>query len=302
MDADGNAPCGLPKKPKDCKKNGVYNIGTHMGNDENQDLCDPLSKIHHPAPARAQMDGDDCDPYVNVAHKANDGNRGLCNFKPISHGYRLVDDFIFSDRSLVGVFTRLRPSVQELFQWSKSNWVSKLRSIWGFKIVGEGFFKIEFFDKDDCEFVFENGPWFMGVAGLTLKRWNPNFDPQNPGPLNTPVWMSLPDLPLEFWNEETLVKICSVVGNVLQIDESGSSTIARVCVEVDLREGLPSTVNLRCSGVSVTQELDYDGIPFRCKVCRSTEHQEGSCPRKGTKSSRKKGNVLMSSGLWSSGK
>eukprot|EP01018_Ginkgo_biloba_P030911 Gb_13691 [translate_table: standard] len=216
-----------------------------------------------------------------------EGN-GLCN---PSFAYKLVDDFIFSDRSLIGRFTGKSPTLQDLSHWSKINWASVLKSICMFKTLGEGFFKIEFFSQEDCEYVLENGPWFMGVAGLSLKRWSSDFDPQNPGPLKTPIWLSLANLPLDFWEERSLIKVCSAVGKVLKISEATrkkSSPTAKVCVEVDLSEGLLPTIDLRASGVTYTQDLDYDGVPFRCKVCHSIEHLEGSCPKNLRKNMMKK--------------
>lgn len=251
---------------EDCKKNEVANPEPGLGGEE--DDCTPGKDNDNPPPK----------PTTSF-------NR-----------YKLVDDFIFCDRSLVGRFTRVRPSLQELSQWSKTYWVSKLRSIWMFRSLGEGFFKIEFFDEEDCHFVLENGPWFMGVAGLSLKRWTPQFDPQNPGPLKTPVRMTLPDLPPELWNDESLIKICSAVGRVLDIVHE-TTEIARVCVEVDLSKGLLPMLDLQCGETSLKQELDYEGIPFRCKVCRSAEHLEGACPKKSTKTGRKKGAVIVSNGL-----
>ena len=100
-----------------------------------------------------------------------------------------MHDFIFCDRSLVGRFDHINPTLQHLQQWSAKLWRPQLTSNWMFKIRGAGFFKIEFFYEDDCQFVLNNGPWFMGEVRLSLGRWSPDFDPQNPGPFKTPIWV-----------------------------------------------------------------------------------------------------------------
>jgi hypothetical protein len=188
--------------------------------------------------------------------------------KPM-YEYELVDDFVFGDKSLIGWFALKRPTLEELSEWAEKNWESELNSTWILKDIGEGFFKFEFFSEDDCEFVLENGPWFMGVAGLSLKRWSPDFDPQNPGRLKTPIWVRLLNLPLKFSDEASIIKICSEVGKVLKVAEPAKKgsitigTIGRVCVEVDLGEGLPTSLNIQASGKSHKQELYYEGITFR---------------------------------------
>ncbi|GLJ15018.1 hypothetical protein SUGI_0245230 [Cryptomeria japonica] len=267
VNGDNILSCGYPSKQENCEQSEVVKPGK----------------------------ADDCS---RGTRKSSNNNQNICNsvFKSniLEYPYKRVDDFIFSDKSLVGRFTRMmRPSVPELSQWSHINWLPKLKSILMFKILANGFFKIEFFCHEDCEFVLENGPWFMGTAGLSIKRWSPNFDPQNPGPLKTPVWMILLDLPLEFRNEDLLIKICSKVGKVLQIAESttemnGQTSAARACVEVDLKEGLMESLDLQCKGTTWKQDLDYEGIPFRCKICRSADHLDGSCPKSSAKNVRKK--------------
>ena len=103
--------------------------------------------------------------------------------------YMSVDDFIFHDKSLVGRFVHMNPTVQEFSRWSEMQWSRNLRSKWILKILGEGVFKIEFFYEDDCQFVLNKDPWFMGEARLSLERWPPYFDPQNLGPFKTPIWV-----------------------------------------------------------------------------------------------------------------
>lgn len=248
-----------------------------------------------PAPAVPRMDTNEVDPQDYTVPMQNEDAQTGTNDRNIEktgvdlsnpgsepvNEYMSVDDFIFSEKSLVGRFTLMNPTLQQLALWSGKQWRPKLRSNWMFKIMGEEFFKIEFFSQADCEFVLENGPWFMGAAGLSLKIWSPDFDHRNPGLLKTPIWMRLMNLPVEFWSEDALLNICSVIGKVLKISELVVYTTRSVCVEVDLSEGLNSEIILEVgNNYTHALKLDYEGIPFICSVCHGTEHLEGACPRR----------------------
>uniref|UniRef100_A0A0C9QND9 TSA: Wollemia nobilis Ref_Wollemi_Transcript_18637_1149 transcribed RNA sequence n=1 Tax=Wollemia nobilis TaxID=56998 RepID=A0A0C9QND9_9CONI len=202
------------------------------------------------------------------------------------HECNWVHDVVFMCDSLVCRFTCIKPSVQDLCNWSKKHWGPKLRSIWTFEALANGFFKVNFLSQLDCKFVMDNGPWFMGSAGLSLKCWSPDFDPKNPGPMRTPIWVKLLYFPCDYWFQCNLIKVCAAVGKVLKISEVSKkkrSLIARVCVEVDPSKKLPSTISLCYHGVVYTGVLRYEGIPFRCKVCHSADHREGCCSSKNKK-------------------
>jgi len=77
----------------------------------------------------------------------------------------------------------------------------------------------------------------------------------------TPVWVHLANLPLHFWNYSVSKSIGNLQGkylktNVLQ-SEIGLFTYARVCMEIDLSEGLPVKGEKQW-----TQILDYENIGF----------------------------------------
>lgn len=61
-----------------------------------------------------------------------------------------------------------------------------------------------------------------------------------------PVWFSLPILPIHLFNKHCLFSIISVVGCCLITNAATTavcrSSVAPVCIEVDLRKELPSSV------------------------------------------------------------
>ena len=76
---------------------------------------------------------------------------------------------------------------------------------------------------------------------------------------------------------------------------------AKICVEVDLEKGMSEAINLNMEGWSHLQAVDYERIPFKCKVCdeyghlakfcqKKTQLEEGEIPREEwNKVNRKKG-------------
>ena len=54
-------------------------------------------------------------------------------------------------------------------------------------------------------------------------------------------------------------------------------TCARICVEVALERGLPEVVKFKVDSWVHIQQLDYEQIPFKCKVYHEYGHFENRC-------------------------
>ena len=53
---------------------------------------------------------------------------------------------------------------------------------------------------------------------------------------------------------------------------------AKILVELDITKGLPAKFEILCHERLFIQRLDFQGIPFRCSVCRETGHLRRECP------------------------
>lgn len=108
-----------------------------------------------------------------------------------------------------------------------------------------------------------------------------------------PVWVRLHNLPLHFWHLKVLTTIGNSLGKFLKIDEDrvnrGIFTFARICVEVDLSQGLPEHITLKYNNSLRIQLLDYENTTFRCRSCMQTGHLQFNCPlsRQGPKGKKK---------------
>ena len=54
---------------------------------------------------------------------------------------------------------------------------------------------------------------------------------------------------------------------------------ARICVEVDLNNLLPDSMEIFLGPSSWIQQLDYETLPFRCRIFREYGHLQCKCPQ-----------------------
>lgn len=95
------------------------------------------------------------------------------------------------------------------------------------------------------------------------KVWDPGFDFKKKVLRMIPLWIKLPNLPLQCWSLESLSRIGSLLGKHVYADDCTSRvdriTYARMLIEMDITDELPNTVKLRDpQGKIFTQEIIYD--------------------------------------------
>ncbi len=113
------------------------------------------------------------------------------------------------------------------------------------------------------------------------KPWHMDFDPLSESFNKIPTWVRLPNFPLHLWQDSIFETIGNAIGDFLYVDADTSdilhSTCARFLVDLDISKGLPEAIYLDSPRGSWTQLLDYEGIPFRCKICHLTSHIAARC-------------------------
>ena len=98
------------------------------------------------------------------------------------------------------------------------------------------------------------------------------------------MWVRLPNLPIHCWNVQALEKIGNALGRFIdKAENKGQYSCARICVEVDLEAGLPEAVKLSVGSWSHFQKLDYEQLPFKCRLCHEHGHFQRSFPKAQTK-------------------
>lgn len=185
-----------------------------------------------------------------------------------------------AERGLVGQFKGLWPSPKTVQKWVERNWTASIDGKISIRFCGRGYYTFHFETKEDRDLIF--GPYFMDTRGLYLNRWTPDFDPKMDIPNVFPVWVRLPHLPLHCWGDDSIKAIGNAVRKYIDRCEPKENmhACARICVEVDLGKGLPEANKIKVDQWTHIQQLDYEQIPFKCKVCHKYGHFANRCKKK----------------------
>jgi len=145
-----------------------------------------------------------------------------------------------------------------------------------------------FDSTEDRGLIFQNGPYFIGPQGLYLNKWSTDFDPAQDVPKAVPVLVRLPHLPLHCWNQNSLQAIGNALGKYIdQAPRKDQYSCARICVEVDLEIGLPEAIQLSVANWTHIQELDYEQLPFKCRLCHEYGHFARYCKKRNEETTEK---------------
>lgn len=118
-----------------------------------------------------------------------------------------------------------------------------------------------FYEKGDYYHVLENGPWIVLGHYLTVNRWRPNLRPTLEDIATTYIWARLLDSPIEFFNEELLIRVGKHLSKAIKVDpQKCQEAVSRACVEICLKKLLVPQVNIQ----GHTQTIEYEGLHQVC--------------------------------------
>lgn len=100
-----------------------------------------------------------------------------------------------------------------------------------------------------------------------------------------PIWIQLPGLCLNLWNDRCLSKIASMVGRPISTDKLNATkdrlSYARVLMEVTMPNVLAKTIEIRKPrGRTRKQPVVYEFYPRWCNHCKFLGHDEDHCGKK----------------------
>lgn len=143
-----------------------------------------------------------------------------------------------------------------------------------------GFYAVQFNSLEDYNNVLYKGPWMVVDHYILVQRWRPNFLNSAKTVSKVAVWVRIPELPLELYNDKFLTRLGATMGKLLKVDRLTSfqhrGQFARICVELDLSKPLVPQVVVR----GVPLKLVYEGLHAICFSCGVYGHRMGSCSSK----------------------
>ncbi|KAH0657995.1 hypothetical protein KY289_026743 [Solanum tuberosum] len=111
------------------------------------------------------------------------------------------------------------------------------------------FILIMFANEEERDRVLCSGPHCLLRRPVIMKPWDPNFNFKEEILTTVPLWIKLPNLPLNCWNSVLLSKIGSSLGNPLYADECTTQTsrisFARILIEMDITRILPIVIKIK---------------------------------------------------------
>jgi hypothetical protein len=181
---------------------------------------------------------------------------------------------------LVGRFSYNNMCKTPLPIWVEQVWLPLLGYTPKILYLSKGWFGFLCKSSEDASLLLDSR-WVNGGSSLMLKRWRVTFDPVTEYFSLRHMWVLLPGLPLQLWNEGAMQAIENSLGKFIMVDRTtlsaASRKVGRILVEMDIHLGLPEVIEIEWRGRRILQRLDYLGIPFRCSFCRSTSHLQRDC-------------------------
>lgn len=141
----------------------------------------------------------------------------------------------------------------------------------------DGYYVVRFYSKEDYEYALENGPWVIQGHYLTVNKFHPGFFPSAAMPSSTLVWVRIPRLPLELFNENFLMRLGNKLGKAVKVDHntmlSARGKYARVCIEIDLQKPLVPAIIMNDHELIV----EYENLHQICFTCGRYGHRAEEC-------------------------
>ncbi|XP_026378363.1 uncharacterized protein LOC113272781 [Papaver somniferum] len=95
------------------------------------------------------------------------------------------------------------------------------------------------------------------------------------------VWVQLPGLSLEYWDEKTLFKISRAIGNPIKVDAATlnyqSGYYAKVLIKIDLAKNIPNKLWIVTGYGAFSQGVTLTNLPKFCHKCKIVGHQISEC-------------------------
>jgi hypothetical protein len=94
--------------------------------------------------------------------------------------------------------------------------------------------------------------------------------------------LRLYSLPLDYWLPSTFKEIKNKLGKYVKTSEvtlkGRYTSYARICIDMDVSGELPEAISLEFRDEEWIQSIDYEQIPFRCRIFHEHGNLFRECP------------------------
>lgn len=146
-----------------------------------------------------------------------------------------------------------------------------------------GFYVVKFEEKNDCDRILDNGPYYYDRKLIMMRRWFPGLKLTKEFLQTVQIWVRLLNLNLDHWTKESISRIASIIGRPIKMDYVTEGMIrisfARVLVEIDNELTFPNKVPLfdAISNTIIWQDIEYEWYSPKCSNCLCYGHLDRYC-------------------------
>ncbi|XP_060200097.1 uncharacterized protein LOC132628318 [Lycium barbarum] len=141
----------------------------------------------------------------------------------------------------------------------------------------DGYFVVRFAKEEERDMVMCVGPHMLNNRTVIIKPWTGDFNFHYEILTVIPLWIKLPNLPLNCWGYTALSKIGSALGRPLYADActtlNSRITFARILMEMEITRPLLDKIKVQDpKGKVYDQRVWYDWKPSYCSTCLQVGH------------------------------
>ena len=151
------------------------------------------------------------------------------------------------NQTLVGRASGRSFALKIIIEWAHSAWKEHPGYVPEIIELNRNWFSFNFLQPDHAKWVMGK-KWSVNNSPLFLKPWNPLFDASREKLDKIPVWVCLPAPSLQFWTLDYFKAIGNFLGEFLEaylsFEETKQRKVARILINLNVREGLSEEIDL----------------------------------------------------------